>query len=161
VAKVWTGSFAVHVFLTFLGLILEFGWGASNKVFASGIIRPLHKLCSGGPWGARKCKVAAIKPKWQAIWTYNVITSLLLNGTFIGRTTDLEKTANINWLVLPFSLSVAKSAEAFLYKGNVYAHDYLSTYDVIHGETTTAFSSAQSSPKAQFYRYSWCVDLEC
>jgi len=44
----------------------------------------------------------------------NAITSLLLSGTFVRRTTDLEKTANIymNWL--PFSLSVTASADASL-----------------------------------------------
>ena len=52
------------------------------------------------------------KPNWQANWTYNAITSLLLNGTFVRKTTDLDKTANMNWL--PFSLSVTTSADAIL-----------------------------------------------
>ena len=74
--------------------------------------------------GKRKCKVTSIKLNWQANWTYNAITSLLLNGTFIRRTTDSEKTANMNWLLI--SLSVSTIADAFLHKGKVWAHDQLS-----------------------------------
>jgi len=58
-----------------------------------------------------KCKVTRIERNWQATWKYNGITSLRLNGTFVRRTTDLEKTTNTNWL--PFSLSVTTSADAF------------------------------------------------
>ena len=48
--------------------------------------------------GERKCNVTWIKPNWQADWTYNAITSLLSNDTFVRRTSDLEKTANMSWL---------------------------------------------------------------
>ena len=76
-------------------------------------------------WGdEHKCKVTSIKPNWQAIWTYNAITSLLLNDTFIGRTTDLEKTVNMNRLLI--WLSVTTIADAFLHKSNVWARDHLS-----------------------------------
>ena len=67
----------------------------------------------------RKCTVAPVKPNWQAIWTYNAITSLLLNDTYVRRTTDLEKTVDINFLLMP--LSVTTSADA--HKGKVWAHD--------------------------------------
>ena len=50
-------------------------------------------------------------------------SSPLLHGSFIQRTTDLEKTANMNWF---YSLSLTTSADTFLYKGNVWAHDKLS-----------------------------------
>jgi len=60
---------------------------------------------------------------WQVNWTYNAITSLLLN-TFIVRTTDLEKTVNMNWLLT--WLSVTTITDAFLRKSNVWAHDQLS-----------------------------------
>ena len=63
-------------------------------------------------------------------WTYKAMASLLLNGTFVGRTTDLEKTVNMNWL--PFSLSVTTSIDAFLYEGNVWAHVNFSLYHAIH-----------------------------
>jgi len=43
------------------------------------------------------------------------MTLLLLNGTFIQRTNDLEKTANMNWLLI--SLSVTTIADAFWHKG--------------------------------------------
>ena len=76
-------------------------------------------------WGGeRKCKVMSIKPNWPANWTYNAITSLLLNDTFIRRTSDLKKTANMNWL--SFSLLVTTNADAFLHKSNVWVHDQLS-----------------------------------
>jgi len=51
------------------------------------------KLCNGDPSGKRKCKVTSIKPIWQANRSYSAITSLLLNGNFVRRTIDLEKTA--------------------------------------------------------------------
>ena len=57
--------------------------------------------------GERKCNVTWIKPNWQADWTYNAITSLLSNDTFVRRTSDLEKTANMSWL--PFLLSLTTS----------------------------------------------------
>ena len=53
----------------------------------------------------------------------NYFESLLLNDTFVRRTTDLEKTANMNWL--PFSLWVTTCADALLFKGYVWAHDQL------------------------------------
>jgi len=40
----------------------------------------------------RRCKVTPVKSNWQANWTCNAITSLLLNDTFVRRTTNLEKT---------------------------------------------------------------------
>ena len=61
-----------------------------------------------------RCKVTSIKPNWQANLTYNAITSLLLNGSFVRRITDLEKTAKINYLL--FSLTVTISADTFLYQ---------------------------------------------
>ena len=72
--------------------------------------------------GEPQCKVTSIKPNWQANWTDNEITSLLLNDTFVRRTTDLEKTFNMNWLLI--SLSVTTISDAFLHKGNVWAHYY-------------------------------------
>jgi len=71
-------------------------------------------LCNGDLSDERKFKITSIKPNWQPNWTNSVITSLLLSGTFVRRTTYLEKTANINWL--PFSLLVSTSADAFLHK---------------------------------------------
>ena len=68
--------------------------------------------------------MTSIKPNWQGIWTYNAITSLLLNGSFVGRTTDLEKTAKMNWL--RFLLWLTSSADTFMHEGNVWAHDELS-----------------------------------
>jgi len=50
--------------------------------------------------GERKCNVTSIEPNWQANWNHNAITSLLLNDTFVRRTTDLEKTVNTNWLLI-------------------------------------------------------------
>jgi len=47
----------------------------------------------------------------------------LLQGTFIQRTIDLEKTANMNWF---YSLSLTANADTFLYKGNLWAYDQLS-----------------------------------
>jgi len=47
------------------------------------------------------------KPNWQANWTYNAITSLLLNGTFF-RKTDLDETANMNWLLGQVFVAVKK-----------------------------------------------------
>jgi len=47
--------------------------------------------------------------------------TLVLNGTFVRRATDLEKTANMNFL--PFLHSLTTSTDVFLYKGNVWAHD--------------------------------------
>jgi len=43
----------------------------------------------------------------------NYSKSLSLNDTFVRRTTDLEKTANMIWL--SFSLSLTTSADTFLY----------------------------------------------
>jgi len=43
-----------------------------------------------------------LKPKLQANRTYNAATSLVLDGAFIRRTTDLEKAVNMNWLFLAF-----------------------------------------------------------
>jgi len=63
--------------------------------------------------GERKCKVTSIKQNWQVNWTYNAITLLVLNDTFVRRTTDLEKTANVNWLLI--SLSATTIADAFLH----------------------------------------------
>ena len=60
-------------------------------------------------------------------WTCNAITSLTLNGTVVPRTTDLEKTVNMNWL--PFSLSVTTIIDAFLYDGNVWMHVNCSLWD--------------------------------
>jgi len=40
--RVWTGSFAVPVFLTFLTTVLEFGREAYNHAVAPGITRHLH-----------------------------------------------------------------------------------------------------------------------
>jgi len=37
-----------------------------------------------------------LKPKLQANRTYNAATSLVLDGAFIRRTTDLEKAVNMN-----------------------------------------------------------------
>ena len=71
--------------------------------------------------GKRRCKVTPVKPNWQTNWTYNAVTSLLLNDTFIRRTTDLEKTVKMNFLLI--SLAVTTIADAFVHKGNVWAHD--------------------------------------
>jgi len=88
-------------------------------------------------------------------WTYNAITSLALNGTFVRRTTDLEKTLNMNWL--PFSLSVNTIADEFLFEGNVWAHVSYSRYDAIQEKARlykrATRASTQSSPKAQFHSY--------
>ena len=45
-------------------------------------------------WGARTFQCYVNQPNWQANWTYenSTITSLLLNGIFVRRMTDLEKT---------------------------------------------------------------------
>ena len=51
------------------------------------------------------------EPNWQSNWTYNAITSLLLDGTFVRKTTALEKSADMYWL--PFSFSATTSADAF------------------------------------------------
>ena len=91
--------------------------------------------------GERKCKVTSIKPNWPANWTYNAITSLLLNDTFIGRTTDLEKTVNMNRLLI--WLPVTTIADAFLHKGNVWAHDQLST---LWRNTRKQQTSQESNP---------------
>jgi len=45
----------------------------------------------------------------------------LLKGSFVLRTTDFEKTANMD--ILLFSFSLTTGADAFLYEGNVGAHD--------------------------------------
>jgi len=50
----------------------------------------------------------------------NAITLLMLNDAFVRRTTDLEKTVNINWLFI--SLSVTTIADAFLHKSDIWAH---------------------------------------
>ena len=92
--------------------------------YPSQLSRKLYrKLCHGDSSGKRKCEVTSTKPNWQANWTYNAITSLLLNGTFIVRMADMEKTSNKNWL--PFSLSLTTSADTFLFKGNDSAPDQL------------------------------------
>ena len=52
----------------------------------------LKLLCYGDPNGDLKCKVTSVKSNWQRNWTYNAITSLFLNGTFVRRTNDMEKT---------------------------------------------------------------------
>jgi len=49
--------------------------------------------------------------------------TLVLNGTFVRRASDLEKTANMNFL--PYSHSLTRSTDVFLYKGNIWAHDQL------------------------------------
>jgi len=74
--------------------------------------------------GEPKCKVTSIESNWQTNWTYNAITSLLLNDTSVRRTTDLEKTFNMNWLLISFSVTTI--SDAFLHKGNVWAHYQLS-----------------------------------
>jgi len=42
---------------------------------------------------------------------------LVVNGTFVRKVTDSEKTANMNFLL--FSHSLTRSTDAFLYEGNV------------------------------------------
>ena len=102
----------------------------------------------------RKCKVTPVKPNWQANWTYSAITSLLLNDTFVRRTTNLDKTANMNFLLI--SLSVTTTPDVFLHKGNAWTHDQLSTLwrntrkNRLHKRATHA--SNQSSPKARVYK---------
>jgi len=49
--------------------------------------------------------------------------SPMLNDTFVRRISDLEKTVDINFLLI--SLSVTTVADAFLHKGNVWAHGQL------------------------------------
>jgi len=98
--------------------------------------------------GERKCKVVSIKPNLQANWTCNAITSLLLNGAFVRRTTDLEKTVNINWLLI--WLSVTTIADA--HKGNVWAHDQPSAlwHNTQKKQTSqrATHASAKVSPKS-------------
>ena len=104
--------------------------------------------------GERKCKVTPVKRNWQTNWTYNAVTSLLLNDTFVRRTTYLEKTVETNFLLI--SLAVTTIADAFVYKGNVWANDQLSALgrntrkNRLHKRAT--YASTQSSPKAQVYR---------
>ena len=110
--------------------------------------------------GERRCRVTSIKSNWQANWTCNAITSLLLNGTFNRRATDLEKTANMNWLLI--SLSVTTIADTFLHKGKVWAHDQLSASwrNTLEKQTSQESSPCirPKFPKAQVYNriYSLC-----
>jgi len=103
--------------------------------------------------GERKCKVTSIKPNCKANWTCNAIASLLLNDPLVRRRTDLEKTVNMNWLLI--SLSVTTIADAFLRKGNVCVHDQLSALCRNTRKKQTSQESnpciPQSSPKAQVY----------
>ena len=75
--------------------------------------------------GERKCKATSIKPNWQANWTYNAIISHLLNDTFLRKTTDLEKTVNINWLLIQLSV-ITIYRRRFLAKRQAWAYDQLS-----------------------------------
>jgi len=104
--------------------------------------------------GERKCKVTSIKPNWQANWTYNAITSLLLNGTFIRRT-DLETTPNMNWLLI--SLSVI--ADAFLHKGKVWADDQLAA---LWRNTREKQTSQESNPciRPKFPKPKFTIEFE-
>ena len=108
----------------------------------------------------RQRNVTSVKPNWQAIWTYSVITSLLLNGTVVRITSDLEKTANMNWL--PFLLSVITSVDAFLYKGSSGTRRtilfilFMTQYTKrtrIHKRVPS--TSAHISPKGQFHTEKW------
>jgi len=103
--------------------------------------------------GERKCKVTSIKPHWQANWTYNATTSLSLNDTFLRGTTYLEKTVNMNWLLI--LLSVTTIADAFLHKARSGRMTNYPLYDAIH-ETSRLYkrathASAQRPPKAHVY----------
>ena len=129
-------------------------WWTLDSVLLPLVIEP-KAVKEALQWGGeRKCKVTSIKPNWQTNWTYNAVTSLLLNDTFVRRTTDSEKTVKMNFLLM--SLAVTTIADAFVHKGTVWAHDQLSALwrntwkNRLHKRTSHA--SGQSSPKAQVYR---------
>jgi len=76
----------------------------------------------------------------------------LLNDTFIRRTTDLEKIANMNFLLT--SLSATTIADRMkITSGRMINYPL---YDAIHDKNRlhkrATHASTQSSPKAQFYR---------
>jgi len=141
---------ATVMFMTH-GMLL---WWTLDSVLLPIVIKP-KVITEALQWSSEsKCKVTPVKQNWQAIWIYNAITSLLLNDTFFRRTTDLEKTVNINFLLI--SLSVITIADAFLHKCNVWTHDQLSALWCNTRKKQTSqnsnHASAQSCPKAQVYR---------
>ena len=72
--------------------------------------------------------------------------SLVLNGTFVRRTGNLEKT--VTWTEIHFSLSVTTHADAFLCKGNIWGHDQLSTlWHNTRKKHTSQESNTYISPK--------------
>ena len=67
----------------------------------------------------------------------SAISSHLLNRTFVRVTTmDLDRTANMNWLI-PFLLSLTTSADAFLYKW-LGAQSPIPFYGAIHEKKQTS-----------------------
>jgi len=68
---------------------------------------------------------------------------------------DLEKTANMNWLL--FSLSIATSADAFLHIGNVWAHDQISALRRNTRKKETSHESTCIRPKFPECPISWLL----
>ena len=142
---------ATRMFMAISMLLL---WCTLDSVTLPLVIKP-KVVTEALQWsGKRKYTVTPVKPKWQASWTYNAITSPMLNDTFVRSTTDLGKTVKMNFLLI--SLSVTTVADPSVHEGNVWVHYQLSALwrntrknrlrkRAIH-------ASAQSSPKAQIYR---------
>jgi len=99
--------------------------------------------------GERKCKVTSIKPKWQAKWTYNATTSLLLNGTFVRRKL-------LTWtFCLPLFRKPQSRTRSCIKVTSGRMINY-PLYDAIHEKNRlhkrATHASAQSSPKFPVYR---------
>ena len=107
-------------------------WRTLDSVLLPIVIKP-KVVTEALQWsGECKCKVMPVKPNWQA----NEHTMQLLRScwTILWRTNDLEKTVNMNFLLI--SLSVTTVADAFLHikvtSGRMINYPL---YDAIHKKT--------------------------
>jgi len=92
-------------------------WGAKLGFCPGCHVTSLRPCIRIPPWRPSRTTSGTLTTVWEPLH------SLLLDGTFMRRTTDLEK--NCTWTDCFISLSVTTIADTFLHKCNVWAHDQL------------------------------------